>query len=180
MFAAWRTARRCLRSHETRDGAVCAGLTQIRAHSLWRAARAGDVESAVAALPGLIGCGAGLTPAGDDILMGFLAGLRATTGGSEARQTFCVRLSEAVMAQTHRTNPISAAYLLNAAEGGFPEPLTRLAAAIARGGTEGATVHAAKLALSVGATSGADGVRGLLIGLAAWGRLPNTEHRVDG
>jgi len=178
VFAAWRAARRCLRRHETANPATdLTGLSVPpgRALALWRAARAQDIDAGAAALRGLVGCGMGLTPAGDDIVVGFFAGLRATMCADDKRMAYCTALGENARTLADRTNPISGAYLVHAANGGFAEPIARLASAIADGAGEDAIVRAARPALGVGATSGEDGVRGLLLGFAAWGRLSGNE-----
>lgn len=180
VFAAWRGVRRCLRRHEEPNGGARSGVPPSRALRLWRAARTADVEAGTAALQGLIGCGVGLTPAGDDVVVGFLAGLRAAMRGTKDRLTFWTAISAAIDALTSRTNLVSAAYLHNAAEGGFAEPLAVLASEIAHGAGEDEVLRAARSALAVGATSGGDGVRGLLLGLAAWGRLPVAEDAAGG
>ena len=66
------------------------------------------------------------------------------------------------------TNAISRVYLEHASDGAFAEPLARLAICIAEGGEEPEVAAAAQAALAVGATSGADGVRGLLDAMACW------------
>ena len=174
VFAAWRAARRCLRRHETANPSTdLTGLSVPpgRALALWRAARAQDIDAGAAALRDLIGCGMGLTPAGDDIVVGFLAGLRATACADDRRLAWSAALGESASALTDRTNPISGAYILHAVNGGFAEPIARLASAIATGAGEDDIARAARPALGVGATSGEDGVRGLLLGFAAWGRV---------
>lgn len=161
IFAAWRTVRCCLRRHEAPNGMTRSGIPPGRALALWRAVRAADAQGADKAVRGLIGCGVGLTPAGDDLVVGFLAGLQVTRCGA-----FRAVLGAAVTTLTGRTNPISAAHLCHAAEGGFAEPLVQLTCAIARGAGPDEVARAARPALAVGATSGGDGVRGLLLGLA--------------
>ena len=81
----------------------------------------------------------------------------------------------AIARGTTRTTPIAAHYLRLAAGGHFTEPLVD-----ARDGLlcelRPAWVDAALArALAVGATSGADTVRGLLAGLRVWLPLPRAE-----
>jgi len=135
-----------------------------RIRALAGATRALDPVRAIPAVEGLVGCGPGLTPAGDDLLVGLLAGLRACARSSPARARFLEAVAPAVRAAAARTNRISAAYLDDAADGEIAEPLADLAAAIARGAHGRALERTAARALAAGATSGADGVRGLLIG----------------
>jgi len=102
-----------------------------------------------AAVAGLLGCGPGLTPAGDDVLAGFLLG--ATAFGLESSH---MRAAIAAMA-ADRTTALSAALLRHAARG---ECISEVAAVLAdpTGSTLGEL-------LRVGHTSGA----ALAIGLAA-------------
>ena len=180
VFAAWRTARRCLRGHESADCATRSGVPRGRPLELWRAARTIDAGRGAAALRGLIGCGVGLTPAGDDIVVGIFAGVRATARGDDGRLAFCTALGEAVKALAARTNPISGAHLAHAVDGGFAEPIARLASTIAGGAAADEVARVARTALAVGATSGGDGVRGLLLGLAAWARPSLKEGAAGG
>ncbi|MDH3714361.1 MAG: DUF2877 domain-containing protein [Gammaproteobacteria bacterium] len=116
----------------------------------------------------LVGCGPGLTPAGDDLLVGFLAGLRASAGNCASRQAFLAELSATVRGAATGTNAISRAYLEHASDGAFAEPLANLARCIAEGVEARHVEAAAGMALAVGATSGTDGVRGLLSAMACW------------
>jgi Protein of unknown function (DUF2877) len=136
------------------------------------ACRALDIDLAMRSADALIGWGEGLTPAGDDFLVGLLAGLGAFVQLDERRPGFLAGLGAAIARGTARTTPIAAHYLRLAAGGHFTEPLVD-----ARDGLlcepRPAWVDAALgRALAVGATSGADTVSGLLAGLCAW--LPPT------
>jgi len=136
------------------------------------ACRVLDIDLAVRLAEALIGWGEGLTPAGDDFLVGLLAGLGAFVQVDERRHGFRAALVAAIARGTARTTPIAAHYLRLAAGGHFTEPLVD-----ARDGLlcepRPAVVDAALgRALAVGATSGTDTVSGLLAGLCAW--LPLT------
>jgi hypothetical protein len=176
VLAAWRHACRCLRWHAQRTGRAGSSIPAGRLSALARATRVLDADGAERAAVGLIGRGVGLTPAGYDVVVGFLAGLRASARGRRAHTHFRDALGARVRSMAVRTNPISRIQIEHAAAGAFAEPIARLALAIARG-VEGTDVEdAAQAALAVGATSGSDAVRGLLLGLAAWGRaLPRRE-----
>ena len=138
------------------------------AAALGTACRAIDGEQAARQVDRLVGWGEGLTPAGDDFLVGLLAGLDALVGGGEARRRFRSALAAAVLAHTSRTTPIAAHYLRLAAAGHYTAPLLGLRAALLCE-VDSSVVDAALLtALAVGATSGADTVSGLLAGLGAW------------
>ena len=139
---------------------------------LARAARALQADEAARALERLIGRGPGLTPSGDDLITGFLAGLFSTTGDDRARRAFLEAFCLTVAAAAAATADISRAYLTHAAAGWFAEPLVTLARQIGAGADRGAIESATTAALRVGHTSGGAGVFGLLLGLAAWGSRP--------
>ena len=73
-----------------------------------------------------------------------------------------------IMLKCHHESTVSRAYLLSAIAGNASERLALLAALIARGATPPEVHAATRAALAVGATSGADGVIGLLAGAAVW------------
>jgi hypothetical protein len=132
------------------------------------ACRSLDREQAMQHAARLVGWGEGLTPAGDDFLLGLLAGLDALVGDSERRDAFDRMLATALNALTPRTTAIAAHYLRLAADGHYTEPLIRLRHAMLCEDDLGAVDAALCAALAVGATSGADTVSGLLAGLSAW------------
>ena len=120
-----------------------------------RALRAGDLAAALGPTIELIGLGAGLTPSGDDYLVGLLAGLEAT--GSRARREIASAIGAAAPG---RTTAIGAAMLAHATRGGFAERLHDVLVALAIGGTDGLGT-AIPRAMAYGATSGADTLVGL-------------------
>jgi hypothetical protein len=119
------------------------------------AATAGrDAGRAGAAAAALLGLGPGLTPAGDDCLVGWLAGLR--TGGTGLSREVGPALLAAAPA---RTTPLSAAFLAAAVAGEAAEPVRdfvvwpdapRLAALLALGATSGADLLAGYLVARAG------------------------------
>jgi hypothetical protein len=115
----------------------------------------------------LLGLGAGLTPSGDDLLVGYLAGLWCAVRGKSERMQFVLDLGKAITSLSQRTNDISRTYLYHAAQGQVASRLAHLAEAICRG--EKSTLPAtAQSAMQSGHTSGMDAVSGLLFGIAAW------------
>ncbi len=116
----------------------------------------------------LIGLGAGLTPSGDDLLVGYLAGLWCTIQDKSERMQFVSKLGNAVIRLSQRTNDISRTYLYHAARGQVSSQLAALAESICRGENPDYLLNAAESAMRVGHTSGMDAVTGLLVGLAAW------------
>nr|WP_329719597.1 DUF2877 domain-containing protein [Caldimonas sp.] len=137
------------------------------AAALREACRALDCEQAARHAGTLIGWGEGLTPAGDDFLVGLMAGLDALAG-DERRRRLQAALAAAIASAAERTTPIAAHSLRLAARGHCNETLLCLRDALlceADAVVIGAALHDA---LNIGATSGADTVSGLLAGLLAW------------
>jgi len=115
-------------------------------------------------LQALIGLGEGLTPSGDDFLVGLLAVLHVTgflSGhvGSPVHAQFCqcLRLG---------TSQLSGEFLRCAFEGHFAEPLVLLVQALWAPATDAWPAHATTLA-AVGHSSGVDA----MVGIALGGRL---------
>lgn len=134
--------------------------------SLFESARRYDQITAFPVYP-LIGLGTGLTPSGDDLLVGYLAGLWCAVQGKNERIQFVSHLGKVTTGLSHRTNDISRTYLYHAAQGQVSSRLANLAEAICRG--EKADLYAiAQSAMQTGHTSGMDTVTGLLIGLVNW------------
>jgi len=132
------------------------------------ACRALDCEQAVRQVDRLVGWGEGLTPAGDDFLVGLIAGLDALVRSDDERRRFHGALAAAITLRTKRTTPIAAHYLRLSAAGHYTEPLIRLRTALLCEDNSDVVDAAVQGALAVGATSGADTVSGLLAGLLAW------------
>ena len=129
-----------------------------------------DLAAAVRAAVTLIGLGSGLTPAGDDFLVGYLAGLWCTTSESTKHIQFLSEFGKAAVHLSRRTNDISRTYLVYAAHGQVSSRLTALAEAICRGEDLDQLLKTAKAAIQVGHDSGINAVTGLLQGLSAWER----------
>ncbi len=120
------------------------------------------------ALQALIGLGPGLTPSGDDLLAGYLAGLWCTAGDDCKRMRFISTLGKAIVRLSGQTNDISRTYLYHAARGRVSSRLADLAGAICHGESPERLLPAAESAMQVGHSSGMEAVTGLLAGLAAW------------
>jgi hypothetical protein len=121
----------------------------------------------------LIGLGTGLTPTGDDLLVGYVAGLWCTAQDKSKQLQFLSRLGETIFHLSSQTNDISCTYLYHAAQGQVSSRLANLAEAISQGINHERLSEIAKAAFKVGHTSGMDAVTGLLIGLIAWTHLDN-------
>jgi hypothetical protein len=179
---AWRTAWRMLEQRPRGGDAQVAAMSRTidrRGVRLARATRHLRVGEATRAIEALIGCGPGLTPSGDDLIVGFVAGLWSTAGDDPAKHMFRQAICAAVAAGAEATGDISRAYLSHATRGRFAEPLATLAAGIGDGAPVGEIERLTAAALRVGHSSGRDGVLGLLLGLAAWSAQPVRRHELE-
>ncbi len=136
-------------------------LTRARAliGAQLEALRLGDVAAAVAPTVGLMGLGVGLTPSGDDYLVGLLAGMEATDDPP--------RHGLAAVIAGHaplRTTAIGAAALGQASRGAFAERLHDVLVALARGRPDQLAAPIER-AMTYGATSGSDTLVGLFAAL---------------
>lgn len=129
-----------------------------------------DAGRSIQAAENMIGLGPGLTPSGDDILIGFLAGLWSLSGQHLKRHSFLRTFGEGILQTAQRTNEISRTYLYHAARGQFSSTLSALVETIGAGG---AVEQAVQDAMRVGHSSGMDSVTGLLAGLAVWNQTPS-------
>jgi len=163
---------------EAREGLTCsphnlAFLTTAQAgiKGLLQALQDGNWSGILESAALLAGLGPGLTPAGDDYLVGLMAGLRVWPGllenGGLSPGEVCQIILEATES---RTTLLSNAFLHTAKEGLFGENWHELLAELARG--EAIEIQrAVKRILSSGATSGADALAGFLSPYL-WQRLP--------
>ena len=127
-----------------------------------------QVDAAIIAFRPLIGLGPGLTPSGDDFIVGYLAGLWSTTGSDSSRLRFMSSLGAWLSQAAAGTNVISRTYIKSAINGNVSEPIATLAQRVGQAKSMDSVREAARTALQVGNTSGADGVLGLLLGCIAW------------
>jgi len=108
----------------------------------------------------LIGLGQGLTPAGDDMLTGYLAIVNHL---SENRINIRM-LRDAISDSLHKTVDISAQTLVNALDCDYHEYMQKCILDLCEGEKESVYISAASL-LSIGATSGADIACGMYFGM---------------
>jgi hypothetical protein len=116
-----------------------------------------DMELGLKGVRLLAGLGGGLTPAGDDFIVGTLLAIWAGLYGS-GRDSLAQTIVEAA---APLTTTLSAAYLRAAAQGECISHWHHLFAAL-QGSDPEATRIAVKSLLSIGHTSGADGLAGFL------------------
>lgn len=122
--------------------------------------RSRSLEMSLAGARALAGLGTGLTPAGDDFIVGALLAAWAGAFGADVA-ALGAPLAEAAAV---RTTTLSAAYLRAAALGECAAPWHRLLTALVAA-SEPEINAALRALLAVGHTSGADGLAGFL---AAW------------
>jgi hypothetical protein len=125
----------------------------------------------------LIGWGEGLTPAGDDYLVGLMAGLYSLSAELPLRRIFLRCLAAAVLASVASTTPVSAHFLRLAAHGHFTADVHRVRDALLSANEVAPLRRFVDDMLAVGATSGADVLTGLLSGICAWFQPPPTPNR---
>ena len=138
-----------------------------------------QVDKAASALKPLIGLGPGLTPSGDDFIVGYLAGLWSTAGVERSRRSFLSSIGIWLANSLNETNEISRTYINYAIEGEVSEPLAVLARRIAQGRDSNCIKESTEAAFQVGSTSGTDGVIGLLLAILSWYLSPSQFLRTD-
>jgi hypothetical protein len=128
---------------------------------LWAGRQVFAVPALLPLVKALVGLGEGLTPSGDDFLVGLLAVLHVTgflpcRAASSVGEQFCecVRLG---------TSQLSGEFLRCAFAGHFAEPLVLLVRALCAPEADAWPTHAATLA-AVGHSSGVDAMVGIALG----------------
>jgi hypothetical protein len=125
-----------------------------------------DRHKVRAGVTSLAGLGPGLTPAGDDFLVGLLAALQTASSHQAQKEgdLRSIRTGIAEQAAKHTTR-LSAAWLHYAGQGCFGEAWHHLIAALNRSATDAITAAANRI-LTTGATSGVDAMSGFLFGIS--------------
>lgn len=136
-----------------------AGARALRA--LGRGLAAGDTRASVDAACALVGFGEGLTPAGDDCVVGALAAVQRLSPAWLS--TNAAQADRLVEAARTRTTDLARDFLLEALDGRFAEPVLDLLTALSDDRAE----DAARRLLSMGATSGADTLCGIRLACQA-------------
>ena len=168
---------RCVMCGHNVLGAQSSQACDVYLEELSASAIAGDPIGAAWAASSLLGLGPGLTPAGDDALCGFMLGRRLSGEGTSTADGAINRIASSAAG---RTSDVSAVQLELAAGGRFGEALLGVATALCAGKLPIASATARCLA--EGATSGADGLLGLVAGLrasAAARTSPDTDVSLD-
>lgn len=155
-----RLARALERLHVPGAPALDSSLAARARRCLAHGVRVGDPGAVIEGACHLLGLGEGLTPAGDDCLVGVLAVLH------RFRRQFLARHPEigaTVAGAVTRTTAVGGEFVRHALEGSFSEPVIDLITAPDR---EEVRRHAVRL-LALGATSGADTILGMRLALGA-------------
>lgn len=134
--------------------ALAIGTAQVRL-SLLR----GDDSAFRAHAASLIGLGPGLTPSGDDFLVGLFAALRCGDGAAR----FARPCADIVAAGASRTNAISLAALRHAAAGRVRASIAQLLQQLCQGSPD-TVAPALQRVLAIGSTSGTDIAAGVVCG----------------
>lgn len=150
-------------------GALPFDIDALRGSSAWLSYN-DDAESLQKKLAALIGFGYGLTPDGDDFVIGYLSVLWLTENhkshilANPAKQSHLKTLCQAIDRYLSHTNTISQHYLSLATQGHFIEPLHQLMQALSHPDYLGLE-QAVRDVLAYGASSGASCLTGIILGL---------------
>lgn len=134
--------------------------------ALARASSSLDCVAAAQALEQLAGLGPGLTPSGDDFIVGYLAALHCRGSREPLLRKFLDGLTAPLTRLAAAANLISRQFLLNAVEGEFSESLAQLVLAV-QADDEPRLRDSAERLVRVGHSSGADSLVGVMFGLRA-------------
>jgi hypothetical protein len=141
----------------------CSPLLEPRSRAIGHALMRDDVHGVRAHGRALLGLGPGLTPSGDDFLVGLFAVLNLAKSPAHGLRREC----DAILADAHeRTNAISIAALREAARGRVRDSIQTLLQELVAG-QPSRLRHALARVLAIGATSGRDIVAGIACGLEA-------------
>lgn len=128
---------------------------------LWKEGRLSDVP---AEMQKLLGLGPGLTPSGDDFVIGMMAVLwLASSIDSQNSEAFRGLAAKTGRLGNDKTTGIGAFFVKQASLGRFPEKLQNLITALPNAG-EGRISRSVRELLELGATSGRDMAAGVVFG----------------
>jgi hypothetical protein len=126
----------------------------------------------------LVGYGTGLTPDGDDFLLGYLAVLRPWLS-FEAIAAHYALLKKLITDRLDGTTDISRYYLKMALQGHFTQPLNRLISMISRHASWAEIRFSALRVMQVGSASGSDSLAGVIHGIQALQAAPSMNIHSD-
>jgi len=137
------------------------GLPNIK--SLVSAVRSEDLELVRQSAKNLVGLGPGLSPSGDDLLAGFMAGLRWTVNSFNGNVDRVDEINRTIAHVAEGTTMLGKQLLIRAAAGEVNEAVEGLLEAILAGQIEEVRTATEKV-LAIGETSGVDSIVGILLG----------------
>ena len=135
-----------------------------------KAVRARERTEALSLIARFIGLGPGLTPAGDDFVVGWLAGL-TLCANTPAELDFLQAMCAGVADVRHTTTSVSRQHLEDACALLFSRRLSDVCVAIAQGESKPELALRVSAQIAVGATSGADAAAGLMFALFECGSM---------
>ncbi|OCA88355.1 hypothetical protein A8F94_09935 [Bacillus sp. FJAT-27225] len=136
-------------------------LLEERIKSLLENLELGREAAAIEKARGLVGLGPGLTPSGDDFLVGLFAAFHFVDSPASNYRGFAERVAGIAKPLT---NEISYMAIKKASVGEVRESIVQLAMSVI-GGSQKEVVERLKAVLSIGSTSGTDIAFGMLAGL---------------
>jgi hypothetical protein len=136
------------------------GLPHIK--SLVSAVRSEDLELVRLSAKSLVGLGPGLSPSGDDLLAGFMAGLRWTVNSFNGNADHVDEINRTIVHVAECTTMLGEQFLTRAADGEVNEAVEGLLVAILAGKIEEVRTATEKV-LAIGETSGVDSIVGILL-----------------
>ena len=137
-----------------------------RIDKLANSIKSADPRQIKRALDFIIGLGDGLTPAGDDVLLGLLCFISSMPSGirSEHFNKFLETFTQLIGHYRDSTTFISYSFLKYGLEGRFVEPLSDLCVAVLSNGRDGLG-KSLERSLGIGASSGINMLKGVIMGL---------------
>lgn len=141
----------------------CTALLETRFEALAQGVHRGDIDGVCTHGRALLGLGPGLTPSGDDFLVGLFAVLHLAHSPCHGLRHACDAIAADAPARTH---PISVAALREAARGRVRDSVRTLLCELVEGHPAGVRRALARV-LAIGATSGRYIVTGIACGLEA-------------
>lgn len=131
----------------------------------------GSPGLAAESVAGLVGLGIGLTPSGDDYLVGSLAGLWHVG----TAQASLAALGSAIRARATTTTSVGRHFLTAAAEGRFHRDIADAATAVLTGAD---LEPVFRRVAAIGSTSGTDTLHGLVDTLSTWAASAQPHHKL--
>lgn len=139
-----------------------------------------DLRTVENSAKSLVGLGIGLTPSGDDVLAGIMAGVSTLLANFSIDDRYITAVNGAIIShlQENRTNLISKEFLVCAARGQFVENVASLIMDVLSP-SENLINSKIQVVLKMGETSGTDITLGIILGLRLGLQLIEPKNRTD-